>query len=166
MLLFGPLRHRQAKRNTAGRPRNGCVRDGAVGNVATLKIVNVIRVFDNCRQHPPSLYARSTRTASCAEGRFADFSAATKREALHRQKNRCASCGALIPVLGSIGRASHPFGEGAHAHHMKHAKSCGTASVDNCVVLCESCHYSAHEGGRYQKGQVFGTRFDFPYFNG
>src|SRR2546422_2669898 len=31
--------------------------------------------------------------------------------------------------------------------HIQHVKVGGSDSVDNCVIICQSCHYSAHEGG-------------------
>jgi len=49
---------------------------------------------------------------------------------------------------------------------MRHVKHGGTNSVDNCVILCSSCHFSAHEGGNYRFGTVDGTAEDYPYFNG
>ncbi len=95
-----------------------------------------------------------------------EFSAGTKQLALTRQKFRCASCGASITALGLAGSSTHCFGEGAHAHHMRHLKFGGTASVDNCVILCESCHYSVHEGGNYRFGTVIGRQSDYPHYRG
>ena len=86
--------------------------------------------------------------------------------ALDRQKFRCASCGSKILRLGESGRASHFYGEGAQAHHRRHVKLGGTDCLSNCVILCWSCHYSAHEGGRYRSGRVVGRIADFPYFRG
>ncbi len=95
-----------------------------------------------------------------------EFSVMTQLQALMRQKNRCASCGTAIHGLGNSGRGAHEFGEGAQAHHVTHVKFGGHASVDNCVILCQSCHYSAHEGGNYRFGAVVGRQSDFPHFNG
>jgi 5-methylcytosine-specific restriction endonuclease McrA len=95
-----------------------------------------------------------------------EFSQGTRQEALLRQKNHCASCGMPIFGLGNSGQGDHKFGEGAQAHHVIHIKSGGTAAVDNCVILCKSCHYSAHEGGNYRFGNVVGKRSAFPHFNG
>jgi 5-methylcytosine-specific restriction endonuclease McrA len=95
-----------------------------------------------------------------------EFTPKTKELALARQKFRCASCGERITKLGEAGRSHHTFGEIGHAHHVDHAKSGGANSLDNCVVLCQSCHYSAHEGGRYRHGTVIGRRSDFPHFDG
>lgn len=92
------------------------------------------------------------------------FSNLTKHAALERQSFKCASCGEEILALGESGQTNHRFGERADAHHMKHKKFGGTGEIDNCVVLCWSCHYSAHEGGNYKKGKVIGTDRDFPYF--
>ena len=67
---------------------------------------------------------------------------------------------------GNAGAALHKFGETSHAHHIKHAKFGGDASVGNCVIICWSCHYSAHEGGNYRYGTVEADVSDFPYYNG
>jgi hypothetical protein len=49
---------------------------------------------------------------------------------------------------------------------VRHVKVGGTASLDNCVILCEACHYCAHEGGNYRFGTVIGEKRDYPYFHG
>ena len=98
-----------------------------------------------------------------------EFTLATQRLALARQRNKCASCGTPIFGLGQAGQTAHRFGEGAQAHHVRHIKFGGTEpldNVDNCVVLCQACHYSAHEGGHYRFGTVAGRKQDFPHFNG
>lgn len=97
---------------------------------------------------------------------FDEFSRATQERALVRQKHHCASCGAQIAYLGEACRSGHPYGEGAQAHHIRHVKLGGTNALVNCVILCWSCHYSAHEGGRYRTGSVVGRKGDFPHFNG
>jgi 5-methylcytosine-specific restriction endonuclease McrA len=95
-----------------------------------------------------------------------EFTLPTMRLALARQKNHCASCGTIIHGLGESGRADHRFGEAVHAHHALHIKSGGDNSVSNCVIICQSCHYNAHEGGNYRTGTVQGQPKDFPHFNG
>jgi len=95
-----------------------------------------------------------------------EFSRPTQQLALARQKHRCAACGTHIYHLGEAGRAEHRFGEGARAHHMRHVKFGGTDSLDNCVILCQSCHYSVHEGGNYRFGIVEGSQSDYPHFYG
>lgn len=95
-----------------------------------------------------------------------EFSYTTQQQALTRQKKRCASCGTPILYLGQAGRSTHKFGEGAQAHHIRHIKAGGTEVLDNCVILCQACHYSVHEGGNYRLGTVLGHRGDFRYFNG
>jgi 5-methylcytosine-specific restriction endonuclease McrA len=95
-----------------------------------------------------------------------EFSETTQQLALSRQRFRCASCGADIAEIGNGGRSSHRFGEGAHGHHVTHVKLGGSSAVENCVVLCQSCHYNAHEGGNYRWGTVQGTEKDFPFFRG
>lgn len=99
-------------------------------------------------------------------GRPADFLAAVKQKALVRQCFVCASCGTPIRALGNAGRAQHKFGEGAQAHHIQHAKASGGNDVGNCVIICQSCHYSVHEGGNYRFGTVQGTIKDYPFYHG
>ena len=95
-----------------------------------------------------------------------EFSDTTQRRALARQRNRCASCGEHISRLGNAGQADHKYGEGAIAHHLRHIKFSGSDAVNNCVILCWSCHYSAHEGGNYRFGTVVGRESDYPHFRG
>lgn len=99
-------------------------------------------------------------------GRTQEFAPGTKLQALMRQKNRCASCGEKISHLGQTGRKSHKYGEGAHAHHVRHVQQGGTNAVFNCVILCESCHYSIHEGGNYKSKAVRANPSDYPNYNG
>ena len=95
-----------------------------------------------------------------------EFSESTQRLALVRQRHRCASCGAAIVRLGNAGKQDHRYGEGAQAHHVRHIKYGGTSALHNCVILCQSCHYSAHEGGNYRFGTVIGHESDYPHFRG
>jgi 5-methylcytosine-specific restriction endonuclease McrA len=95
-----------------------------------------------------------------------EFSRPTQELALTRQQRRCGSCGTQILRLGHAGQATHRYGERAQAHHIRHIKFGGTEFLDNCVILCDSCHYSVHEGGNYRYGTVLGNVSDFPYFNG
>jgi len=95
-----------------------------------------------------------------------NFPTKTKRAALARQQNQCGACGVKISKLGNAGRQDHQFGEGADAHHVRPVKSGGTDALDNCVILCSSCHYSAHEGGNYVHGTVIGEVGDFEFFYG
>lgn len=92
-----------------------------------------------------------------------DFSTPTKQKALARQQYQCASCGVRISHLGNACAAVHVYGEAAHAHHIQHLNKQGSDSLDNCVILCEACHYSAHEGGNYRRGTVIGRKIDFPF---
>lgn len=97
-----------------------------------------------------------------------EFQQFTKQLALKRQKNKCASCGTKIFFLGQIGQSFHKYGEGARAHHMRHCQQGGDNSMSNCVVLCHSCHYSVHEGGRYRNSLVYliSHSSDYKYFKG
>ena len=94
-----------------------------------------------------------------------EFSYQTKRRALDRQDYLCASCASLIlPFDGKL--VSVAWEESAHAHHRKPMHAGGGGNLENCVILCSSCHYSAHEGGRYRTGTEWGRIRDFPYFRG
>jgi hypothetical protein len=42
----------------------------------------------------------------------------------------------------------------------------GSAELDNCVIICQACHYAVHEGGNYRFGTVVGTAADYPHFRG
>ena len=95
-----------------------------------------------------------------------EFPKSVQRLALSRQKFRCGSCGTRISALGRAGRSENKYGEAAHAHHVKHIKLGGTAALDNCVILCESCHYSVHEGGNYRFSMLDGQADDYPHFYG
>lgn len=95
-----------------------------------------------------------------------EFSLATKQAALARQKNRCASCGTHFHELGDASKEQHEYGEGVKAHHIQHVKSGGSNTVDNCAIICDSCHYCVHEGGNFRFGTVGGQQDDFPHFNG
>ena len=96
-----------------------------------------------------------------------EFSYQTKLRALDRQKYLCASCGdPILPFDGSL--VSVAWGECAHAHHLTYMREHGGGNVENCVILCSSCHYNAHEGGRYRRreGEVVALVSDFPHFYG
>jgi hypothetical protein len=95
-----------------------------------------------------------------------EFDRDTQSAALVRQQGLCASCGTHIAGLGETGRAAHKYGEIAHAHHMLPVKSRGSCQLTNCVIICQSCHYSAHEGGNYRFGTVTSSADDYPFFEG
>ena len=97
-----------------------------------------------------------------------EFTKYTKQGGLSRQRFKCGSCGERITTLQQIGKQSHRFGEGAHAHHMKPCQHGGTNMLSNCVILCESCHYSVHAGGNYKNRAFYliSSATDYKYFNG
>ncbi len=84
-----------------------------------------------------------------------EFPESVKLQALIRQNYTCGSCGEKIESLRQIGQISHKYGEGARAHHMRHCQMGGTNDVSNCVIICEACHYSAHNGGDYRNKSSF-----------
>ena len=83
------------------------------------------------------------------------FSPQTQNFALERQKFRCAMCGERMTAIGNAGAAYHPFGEPAQGHHVIPHKMGGPVTVENCVVLCRSCHLSAHQGGRWRDVSIY-----------
>lgn len=79
-----------------------------------------------------------------------NFPSQTKFEARLRQKGQCACCG--DPLDDVMEHAHHVIpNQSGSAKNPKHA---WLRSVDNCVVLCEECHWRVHHNGRYQKGAV------------
>lgn len=90
----------------------------------------------------------------------------TKRLALERQRKGCACCGEGISRLEGEGRIDHKYGEAARAHHVVHLQQGGSNDLANCVILCESCHYSAHEGGNFRSKDVLASESDYLHYNG
>jgi hypothetical protein len=84
-----------------------------------------------------------------------EFTATTIRQALARQKSYCASCGTRILASGTRAATLHKYGERAEAHHVIPVSVGGTARVDNCVILCRTCHYSVHQGGRWADNSIY-----------
>ena len=90
-----------------------------------------------------------------------DFSRQVKQEAFQRQWNLCAHCGQDLRDLWD------------NAHHVvpDQAGKAGAAAdgflngVDNCVVLCDLCHYAVHDSGRYRSGAVAPPTY-YPYSHG
>jgi HNH endonuclease len=58
--------------------------------------------------------------------------------------------------MGNDGARLHKFGERAEVHHVVPVLAGGTSQVDNCVILCRSCHYSAHQGGLWSDVSIYG----------
>ena len=90
-----------------------------------------------------------------------NFSVDVKNKAFFRQWNLCAHCGKSLTNVFD------------HAHHVlpNQAGARGNPndswikSVDNCVILCESCHFRVHENGRYRTGAASAPKY-FPYSHG
>jgi hypothetical protein len=78
-----------------------------------------------------------------------------QRQALARQNFQCASCGRYISKIGQEGQESHDFLESAHGHHMIPNMMGGPPTVENCVVLCQSCHLNAHQGGSWKDISIY-----------
>src|SRR5262245_7104676 len=79
-----------------------------------------------------------------------DFSRTIKRDASLRQNNKCAHCGDELTDLLD------------HAHHVVPNQTGNPAarqdnwlrSLENCVVLCDTCHTRVHQDGRFRTGAV------------
>jgi 5-methylcytosine-specific restriction endonuclease McrA len=72
-----------------------------------------------------------------------------QRLALRRQRYKCASCETPIHDILNYAISSHEYGEGAKGHHVIPHGMGGPLTVENCVVICQSCHYSVHVGGHW-----------------
>ena len=78
------------------------------------------------------------------------FRTPAQAAARFRQHGQCAKCGEPLDDIEE------------HAHHVIPDQSGSPgdprhrwlASPDNCVVLCDVCHYVVHAGGRYRTGAV------------
>jgi hypothetical protein len=90
-----------------------------------------------------------------------DFTETVANEARLRQNGKCACCGMSLDdvmenahhvIPNQSGEAKNPD----HAWLMK---------VENCVILCEDCHYRVHQDGRYQNGAIAGPDY-YPYSHG
>ena len=68
------------------------------------------------------------------------FTKHTKRLAWERQGWLCADCGvSFIEDLNFYG------------HHIKRKADGGKNTYENCVILCEDCHYAVHNYGKYRQ---------------
>jgi len=79
-----------------------------------------------------------------------EFTTGVKEDALKRQRHKCASCGTQlhsVRVRGHISASAPDYGEGVKFHHVIPTVGLrGPPTLENCVALCRSCHYSAHGG--------------------
>jgi 5-methylcytosine-specific restriction endonuclease McrA len=79
-----------------------------------------------------------------------EFLKPTVAEARLRQWGLCAHCGDSLDDVWE------------NAHHVipnqtgtpKQAASAFLRTADNCVILCESCHFAAHAHGNFRFGAV------------
>src|SRR5437660_2642494 len=79
-------------------------------------------VQGNCADHEQGLVFRPSPTKLSARREMTDshapFPKPVQKEALERQRRRCASCRTIITGLGRSGAQQHVFGEGVEAHHV------------------------------------------------
>jgi predicted restriction endonuclease len=101
--------------------------------------------------------------------RVNDFDDSTQKAAALRQKGRCAFCGTVIKTPWTPGLHI------GHAHHLKPILHGGTATLDNCVYLCEGDHKLMGHGmapsgidkqGGSSRTMVAFSKSDFKYWNG
>jgi len=87
------------------------------------------------------------------EGDAVGFRDSIKNKARFRQWAMCGLCGEGLN-----------FSE-EHAHHIIPRAAGGKDTVDNCIVLCDACHYIAHKHGDY-RSLVVAPRSYYPYIYG
>jgi len=77
-----------------------------------------------------------------------DFNKDAKDSAYFRQWNKCAHCG--VSLVDYVDHAHHVVpNQSGNLANSKHA--CLT-EIDNCVMLCETCHIRVHQDGRFRTG--------------
>ncbi|WP_082935617.1 HNH endonuclease [Rhizobium sp. N324] len=77
-----------------------------------------------------------------------NFSSRTKLDAQFRQGLLCAACGIEDPAFIHHHIIPQQSGDPANASH-------GILStLDNCVAICENCHWVVHQGARWRNGGV------------
>lgn len=86
------------------------------------------------------------------------FSRATIEAAYRRQRNRCAMCGHSLRKLFEY------YGESSAAHHILRVADGGSHDLDNCAILCETCHQQAHNWGQFRQPLEI-LRHEFRYLN-
>ena len=90
-------------------------------------------------------------SAASRGGRY--FSNGVVIDAWVRQRQRCALCGENLTNLTF------------QAHHMRRWADGGDSRLDNCALLCDDCHYEAHNSGRYvQPFELLQSEYE--YING
>jgi hypothetical protein len=47
-------------------------------------------------------------------------------------------------------------------HHVIPHKMGGPITLENCVVLCRSCHLSVHQGGRWRDTSIYSDTMKHP----
>ena len=78
------------------------------------------------------------------------FTDKTRKAAFARQQMVCACCG---DYLGNLYDNAHHVvpNQVGRANDAGHA---WLREVDNCVILCDSCHFRVHQDGKYENGAV------------
>ena len=79
-----------------------------------------------------------------------EFSPGVRNDAFFRQGRRCGVCGLSFDDQQEFGHHVIPDQSGNAADTADRF----LRTVDNCVMLCDSCHYIVHEGGLYAVGAV------------
>jgi hypothetical protein len=106
-------------------------------------------------------FAPEVRVMANSKRRPFDFKDAVIDEARLRQNGKCACCGTSLDDVWENAHHVIPNQSGEPGNP-KHA---WLMQVDNCVVLCENCHYRVHQDGRYQNGTIAGPDY-YPHSHG
>lgn len=77
-----------------------------------------------------------------------NFSPTTKLKAQFRQDMLCAACGTVDPYFVHHHIIPAQCGDPADPSHWV------MSTIDNCVAICENCHWVVHESARWRNGHV------------
>lgn len=87
-----------------------------------------------------------------------EFTQATRSAAFLRQDGRCALCRRSLRDQEEFGHHVVPDQSGQASD----PRDRFLKSVDNCVMICEACHWIVHDGGRWATGAVPPPEY-YPY---
>ena len=82
--------------------------------------------------------------------RHFEFTDKVRNDAFFRQNARCAVCRYSLKDQEEFGHHVIPDQSG----DPEDKQDAFLRSVDNCVMLCHTCHYVVHDSGHYRVGSV------------
>ncbi len=85
---------------------------------------------------------------------YSRFSDDIQAQALERQNMKCAECGL------KFGRDDVYV-----AHHIQRDADGGSNDLDNCAMLCQTCHDFVHDNAKYRE-PIQLDRDGYKYLNG